>query len=88
MLWYIRYMDGIHTVVVGDRGRIVVPAEVRENEQLTEGTPLVLMPTSGGLVLMTREQLRRRVQAELKGLDLVGELLAERRRASEREDQE
>ncbi len=81
-------MDGIHTVVMGDRGRIVVPAEVRENEQLAEGTPLVMLPTSGGLVLMTREQLRRRVQAELKGLDLVGELLAERRRASEREDQE
>ncbi len=73
---------------MGDRGRIVVPAEVRENEQLAEGTPLVMLPTSGGLVLMTREQLRRRVQAELKGLDLVGELLAERRRASEREDQE
>ena len=87
MLWYIRYMDGIHTVVVGDRGRIVVPAEVRENERLTEGTPLVMLPTSGGLVLMTRDQLLQRVRGELKGLDLVGELLAERRRASEREDQ-
>jgi len=86
MLWYIRYMNGIHTVVVGDRGRIVVPAEVRENEQLTEGTPLVMLTTSGGLVLMTRDQLLQRVRGELKGLDLVGELLADRRRASKRED--
>ena len=86
MLWYIRYMNGIHTVVVGDRGRIVVPAEVRENEQLSEGTPLVMLSTSGGLVLMTRDQLLQRVRGELKGLDLVGELLADRRRASKRED--
>ena len=80
-------MDGIHTVVVGDRGRIVVPAEVRESEHLAEGTPLVMLPTSGGLVLMTRKQLLERVRGELKGLDLVGELLADRRRTSEREDQ-
>ena len=80
-------MNGIHTVVVGDRGRIVVPAEVRENEQLAEGTPLVMLSTSGGLVLMTRDQLLQRVRGELKGLDLVGELLADRRRASKREDQ-
>ncbi|MCQ3815023.1 MAG: AbrB/MazE/SpoVT family DNA-binding domain-containing protein [Acidimicrobiia bacterium] len=80
-------MNGIHTVVVGDRGRIVVPAEVRENEQLSEGTPLVMLSTSGGLVLMTRDQLLQRVRGELKGLDLVGELLADRRRASKRADQ-
>ncbi len=80
-------MDGIHTVVVGDRGRIVVPAEVRESENLAEGTPLVMLPTPGGLVLMTRQQMLERVRGELKGLDLVGELLADRRLASEREDQ-
>ena len=76
----------MHTVVMGDRGRIVVPAQVRESRHLTEGTPLILLSTSGGLVLMTREQLLGRVRGELEGLDLVGELLAERRRASEVED--
>lgn len=81
-------MSGMHTVIVGDRGRIVVPVEVRERERLAEGTPLVMLPTSGGLVLMTREQLLGRVRGELEGLDLVGELLADRRRASEREDLE
>mgnify|MGYP001822251665 FL=1 len=48
--------------------------------------PLVLLETSGGLVLLTREQLRARVRDELEGLDLVGELLADRRRAAEEED--
>ena len=79
-------MSGTYTVVVGDRGRIVVPAEVRERAGFAEGTPLILLETPGGLVLLTREQLRARVRLELEGLDLVAELLADRRRAAERED--
>lgn len=79
-------MYGTHTVVVGDRGRLVVPAEVRERAGLVEGTTLVLLETASGMVLMTRRQLRDRVRDELSGLDLVGELLAERRAAAASED--
>jgi AbrB family looped-hinge helix DNA binding protein len=79
-------MSGTHTVVVGDRGRIVVPADVRERAGLSEGTSLVLLETPTGLVLLTREQLRARVRDELAGLDLVAELLADRRRAARQED--
>ncbi len=79
-------MCGTHTVVVGDRGRIVVPAQVRERAGLAPGTPLVLLEAPDGLVLLTREQLRSRVRSELEGLDLVGELLADRRVAAEHED--
>jgi AbrB family looped-hinge helix DNA binding protein len=73
-------------VVVGDRGRIVVPAEVRERAGLSEGTRLVLIETPNGLILLTREQLKARVRAELAGLDLVNELLAERRAQADAED--
>lgn len=86
VLWYVVTMSGTHTVTVGDRGRIVVPADVRTRAGLTEGTPLVLLETPDGLVLMTREQLRRRVRGELAGLDLVTQLLDERRRAAATED--
>lgn len=79
-------MSGTYPIVVGDRGRIVVPADVRERNGLSEGTALILLDTPTGLVLMTRDQLRARVRAELEGLDLVGELLAERRAAAEQED--
>lgn len=79
-------MSGTHTVVVGDRGRIVVPVEVRERAGLAEGTSLVLLDTPGGLVLLTRGQLLARVRNELDGLDLVSELLADRRRNAEQED--
>ena len=79
-------MSGTYHVVVGDRGRLVVPAEVRERAGLKTGTPLVLLDTPSGLVLLTRRQLRDRVRSELAGLDLVGELLAERRAAAAAED--
>jgi len=79
-------MYGTYQVIVGDRGRLVVPAEVRERTGLTEGTTLVMLETPGGLVLLTREQLRSRVRADLAGLDLVGELLAGRRAEAAEED--
>lgn len=63
-----------------------MPVEVRERTGLAAGTPLVLLESPDGLVLLTREQLRARVRAELSDLDLVGELLVERRRTAERED--
>ena len=81
-------MNGMHVVVMGERGRIVVPADVRKRAGLREGTPLVLLPTAEGIVLMTREQLRTRVVENLAGLDLVGELLADRRTSAAREDGE
>ena len=73
-------------MMVGDRGRIVVPAEVRERQGLVEGTPLILLETPTGLVLLTRRQLRQRVRDDLAGVDLVAELLAERRNAAAAED--
>jgi len=71
---------------VGNRGRIVVPAAIRARGELAEGTPLVLLDTPGGIVLMTRAQLRLRVRDELAGLDLVDELLRDRRNHARAED--
>jgi AbrB family looped-hinge helix DNA binding protein len=79
-------MSGTYQVVVGDRGRLVVPAEVREQAGLTPGTELVLLDTPDGLVLLTRDQLKQRVRAELDGTDLVTQLLADRRRNAEQEE--
>lgn len=80
-------MSGTYTVTMGDRGRLVVPAELRERAGLQEGRPLVLVETDAGVVLLTREQLKERVRADLTGLDLVDELLAERRALARDEDQ-
>jgi AbrB family looped-hinge helix DNA binding protein len=79
-------MNGTYQVVMGDRGRLVIPAEIRERAGLSEGTALILLETPTGLVLLTRPQLQELVQADLAGLDLVGELLIERRAEAAAED--
>jgi len=66
----------------------VVPAAVRERAGLAAGLPMVLVESPDGLVLLTREQLRDRVRNDLKGLDLVEQLLTDRRRAAAVEDGE
>jgi len=71
---------------MGDRGRLVVPAALRERLHLEAGTPLVLIETGLGVVLATREQLKRLVRLQLQGLDLVNELLADRRRQATTDD--
>lgn len=72
--------------MMGDRGRLVIPADLRERAGLTEGTALILLETPTGLVLLTRPQLQELVRADLAGLDLVGELLAERREQAAADD--
>ncbi|MGL5857132.1 MAG: hypothetical protein ACRC35_01755 [Angustibacter sp.] len=53
---------------------------------LDTGATIVLLETSRGLVLVTREQLAHMVQEDLDGHDLVGALLAERRAAAAQGD--
>lgn len=79
-------MSGTYPVVMGDRGRLVVPAELRERLHLEAGTPMLLIESPRGLVLATREQVKQLVREQLAGRDLVGELLAERRAAAAADD--
>ncbi|MGH3357932.1 MAG: AbrB/MazE/SpoVT family DNA-binding domain-containing protein [Nocardioidaceae bacterium] len=79
-------MSGTYTVSMGDRGRLVVPAELRDRLRLSSGTPLVLVETPHGVVMTTREQLHDLVRENLAGRDLVQDLLDERRAAAERDD--
>ena len=76
----------MYPVVMGDRGRIVIPAELRERLQLEAGSPLVLLDSPAGIVLATRDQLKQLVRAQLRGVDLVEELLTDRRRLAATED--
>lgn len=71
---------------MGDRGRLVIPAELRQRLNLEAGSPLLLLDTPGGIVLATREQVKKLVRDRLRGQDLVGELLADRRREAAVDD--
>ena len=64
----------------------MIPAELRAKTALTEGTPVVLIDTPGGVVLVSREQLKSLVRDDLAGIDLLSELLADRRHHADTED--
>ena len=71
---------------MGGRGRLVLPAEVRERAGLTEGTPLVLLESREGLILLTRAQAKAQVRTQLAGGSLVEQLLTTRRSEADRDD--
>jgi hypothetical protein len=54
---------------------------------LAEGRRVVLLETARGVLLLTQDQAKDLVRADLKGLDLVEELLAGRRREAPTEDE-
>jgi bifunctional DNA-binding transcriptional regulator/antitoxin component of YhaV-PrlF toxin-antitoxin module len=79
-------MSGTYPITMGDRGRLVVPLEVRERHGLHAGSPLLLVETAHGLVVATREQAKRLVRDDLRGASLVDELIIERRREAAEDD--
>lgn len=79
-------MGGTYSVTMGDRGRLVIPAELRVRAGLDAGTPVILVETDSGVVMMTRTQAREHLRRQLDGVELVGTLLAERAAASAAED--
>ena len=79
---YSARVGGTYAVRMGDRGRLVLPADLRARLHLEPGALVLLVETDDGVVLTTREQAKRLVRAQLAGVDVVAELLAERRRAA------
>lgn len=71
---------------MGDRGRLVVPAELRDRQHWDQGVPLLMIETSGGVILLTREQAKALVRSQLEGKRALESLLAERRRSAGSED--
>lgn len=80
-----------HTMIkMGERGRVVIPAEARRNLGLEQGDDLLLEVTDGGelhlLPLAARvERLRGAWKDLAPGRSLADELIAERREEAKRE---
>ncbi len=80
-------------VKLGPDGRIVIPAAFREVLGLKEGDTLIASIDQGELQLRTIQAAVRRAQAMLRqfvpeGVSLVDELIEDRRREVEREEQD
>jgi AbrB family looped-hinge helix DNA binding protein len=77
---------------LGPDGRVLIPAAFREALGLSEGDILIASIDNGELNLLTRQAAIRRAQAIVrqfvpKGVSLVDELIEDRRREVEREQQ-
>lgn len=89
-LWYGTGMSHTERIVIGDRGRLVLPASVRSALGLEAGTQMLLTTEADGSV---RLRPYRAVADANRGLfaglsrshSLVDELLVERRQQAKRE---
>jgi AbrB family looped-hinge helix DNA binding protein len=81
-----------HVVRLGERGRLVLPAELRRRAGLREGQELVLTYAGGVIRIATRQELARAGRGMFSeagaGRDLVSELIGERRGEAKRETTE
>ena len=73
-------MSDTLAVQVGNKGRVVVPASIRARHGWEEGSVLVALDTELGVLLADRSAVERLVRSRLVGRDLLGELMADRRR--------
>ncbi|TAK33473.1 MAG: AbrB/MazE/SpoVT family DNA-binding domain-containing protein [Chloroflexota bacterium] len=81
-----------YSVTVGPQGRLVIPAGIRRRLGLKSGDKLLVRIQGQSIVLEERETVLARVKgcfdAVPRDVSLVDELIAERRAAAEREEDE
>lgn len=83
--WYSRIMSTTFELRVGDRGRVVLPAALRERLGLRQGDVLSVTLEGGQLVASTPRAALERVRARVRETGVVEELLDDRRRQAEAE---
>lgn len=52
----------MRTVVIRETGEVVLPRETLEESHITAGTELVVMTRAGQILLLDRQQIRRRME--------------------------
>jgi AbrB family looped-hinge helix DNA binding protein len=83
-------MAGTIRVEMGERGRLVIPAAVREQLHLRPGSRLTLRVEGGALILMTPDAAERELLDMFAQVpvSLADELAADRRHEAERQNSE
>ena len=81
-------MSDTSVVSVGPKGRVVIPAAIRRELGIAEGSQLVALVEGGGVVLLPRAEVRRRLRGMFAGVgtSMAAELVRDRRREARRED--
>lgn len=75
---------------VGPKGRVVIPAPIRRQLGLHEGSELVAVLEDDGVLLLPREGIRKQLRSLFRDTpsSLADELIAERRAAALEESRE
>jgi AbrB family looped-hinge helix DNA binding protein len=80
-------MSDTTTLMVGPKGRIVIPVEIRRRLGLQEGSQLVALLEGEGVLLLPRNAVKRRLRRMFAGVptSMADELIADRRAAAREE---
>lgn len=83
-------MSDTNLVSVGPKGRVVIPAEIRRELGIHEGSELVALVEGEAVVFVPRSAVKRRLRSIFAEMttSLRDELIADRRRAAVREGAE
>ena len=83
-------MSDTKFVSVGPKGRVVIPAEIRQELGIHEGSELVALVEGEAVVLVPRSAVRTRLRSIFADIttSLRDELIADRRAAAAREGAE
>jgi AbrB family looped-hinge helix DNA binding protein len=77
-------MSDTTVVMVGPKGRVVIPAEIRRELDLREGSELVALVEGAAVVLVPRSAIRSRLRSMFADVptSMREELIADRRAAA------
>jgi AbrB family looped-hinge helix DNA binding protein len=80
-------MSDTSVVLVGPKGRVVIPARIRRELGIREGSELVAVVDGPAVVLVPRAAVKSRLRSLFAGVSssLSDELIADRRAAAARE---
>lgn len=80
-------MSDTQAVVVGPKGRVVIPAPIRQQLGIAEGSELVALVEGEAVVLVPRSAIKARLRSMFASVEpsLRDELIADRRAAARRE---
>ncbi len=75
---------------MGPKGRVVIPAGIRRELHLEEGSELVALVEGGGVLLIPRSAVKQRLRSMFAGVkaSLADELRADRLAEAEQESRE
>ena len=77
-------MSDTKVIMVGPKGRVVIPAEIRRELDLREGSELVALVEGAAVVLVPRSAIRSRLRSMFADVptSMREELIADRRAAA------